>query len=48
MLGAKRTHGRALGTKHNNVDLLGAKMVVHEDKKPATASASGKPEKLEK
>lgn len=47
MLGAKRTHGRALGTKHATVDLLGAKMVVHEGKKPASSAPEQK-EKLEK
>eukprot|EP00873_Tetraselmis_striata_P034696 jgi/Tetstr1/454960/TSEL_041821.t1 len=46
MLGAKRTHGRALGTKHANVDLLGAKMVVHDGKKPSS-SVSEQKEKLE-
>lgn len=47
MLGVKRSYGRALGSKHDTVDLLGAKMVIHEDKKPAPASQP-KREKLEK
>jgi hypothetical protein len=47
MLGSKRSHGRALGTKHSNVDLLGAKMVIHEDKKPVS-EPEPKKTKLEK
>jgi hypothetical protein len=47
MLGAKRSHSHAMGTKYNSVDLLGAKMVVHDDKKPKAASQD-KAAKLEK
>lgn len=47
MLGVKRSYGRALGSKHGGGDLLGAKMVSHEDKKPAAEPAEKK-ERLEK
>ena len=47
MLGAKRSHSQALGSKHNNVDLIGAKMIMHADKKAATSSEH-KAAKLEK
>lgn len=38
MLGAKRTAPRMFGTKNQRVDLLGAKVVYHDRKKPKMQS----------